>query len=223
MTGLRFGSYNNIAYGLEEKTPIDQNKKPWDGKKWVAIGDSLTEANSTASKKYHALIAEKTGITVLNYGKSGTGYGKTYSDFNNFADRVSELENVDCDVITIFGSFNDLSLELGTADDTGTSTLGGYMNTTFDNLFTAKPFISVGVITPTPWWGKTPGGTSENSVKAQDYCEMLIEICNRRSIPVLDLFHRSNLHPDDSGYRADQGYQSPHRGPGTDEGIRKGD
>ena len=89
------------------------------------------------------------------------------------------------------------------ADDTGTDTIGGFMNTTFDNLFATKPFVSVGVITPSPWWGYTPDGTTENSTKAQAYCEMLIEICNKRSIPVLDLFHNSNLHPNDSGFRTE--------------------
>lgn len=170
----------------------------WKNKTWVCVGDSITENNATASVKYHALIADKTGINVLNYGKSGTGYGKTYGTSNNFADRVLELANVDCDIITIFGSFNDMSIALGTADDTGTETLGGWMNTTFDNLYNTKPFVSVGVILPTPWGSRTPTDPTSDQSK---YCDMLAEICRRRSIPVLDLFHNSNLHPDKSNYR----------------------
>ena len=184
----------------------------WQGKKWVAMGDSLTENNVTASKKYHTLIAEETGIEVLNYGKSGTGYGKTYTwdgvTSENFCDRVLTLENVDCDVITIFGSFNDMSLELGTADDTGTDTLGGYMNTTFDRLYSVKPFVSVGVILPTPWWGRTPLGSTENERQAIAYCDLLLEICRRRSIPVLDLFHNSNFHPNEENFRNEFFYQA---------------
>lgn len=172
--------------------------RPWSGKTWVAIGDSLTENNATASEKYHKLIADKTGITVLNYGKSGTGYGKTYSTSENFADRVLTLSGIDCDIITIFGSFNDLSIPLGTADDSGTDTIGGYMNTTFDNLFATKPFISVGVIAPSPWWGKAPNDPTNN---ASQYVALLKEITSRRSIPFLDLFHCSNLHPNDSDFR----------------------
>ena len=211
---VRFGFYASAAihYSLYKKYKgllasdlTDELKqdifKEWNGKTWVVIGDSLTEANATASDKYHKIISEKTGITVLNYGRSGTGYGKTYGTSNNFANRALELENVDCDVITIFGSFNDLTIELGTADDTGTDTLGGWMNTTFDNLYTAKPFVSVGVILPTPWQGKTPDGSTADRAKAVQYCEMLKTIAERRSIPVLDLFHRSNLHPNDSDFR----------------------
>lgn len=208
--GIRFGVIINAnwSYSFKKVTPAvvadilsDNAAKIWKGKKWVAIGDSLTENNTTASEKYHYLIAQRTGITVLNYGKSGTGYGKTYGTSNNFANRVLELASADCDIITIFGSFNDLSLDLGTADDTGTDTLGGWMNTTFDNLYSAKPFVSVGIILPTPWWGRTPDGTTENRAKAVQYCEMLRTIAERRGIPVLDLFHRSNLHPNEENFR----------------------
>lgn len=201
--GSKVCSFKKIVPAVVADRISDYAQRDWLGKKWVVIGDSLTEINSTADKKYHDVIAEKTGITVYNYGKSGTGYGKTYSTYNNFADRVLELSDVDCDVITIFGGLNDLSITMGTADDTGTNTIGGWMNTTFDNLFTTKPFVSVGVILPTPWWGYAPIGTSENDQKAIQYCEMLTTICERRSIPVLNLFNRSNLHPDDSSFRTE--------------------
>ena len=111
--GIRLGVYidSTIGWSFKKVVPAVVADKlatsvtqKWANKKWVAIGDSLTENNATASKKYHALIAEETGIEVLNYGKSGTGYGKTYETNNNFCNRVLELANVDCDVITIFGS-----------------------------------------------------------------------------------------------------------------------
>ena len=34
------------------------------------------------------------------------------------------------------------------------------------------------------------------------YIDAIIEICKRKSIPVLDLYHKSNLHPDDADFRA---------------------
>ena len=219
---VRFGFYydpaNNHDYTLSRKekvfaagalteplwSELDERyyrEADWTGKKWVVVGDSLTEVNNTASVKYYNIIANKTGITVLNYGIGGTGYGNTGSGATNFAQRVLTLANVDCDLITIFGSFNDMGLELGTADDTGTDTLGGWMNTTFDNLYATKPFVSVGVILPTPWWGRSPDGSTEGRLKAVHYCDMLLEICRRRSIPVLDMFHNSNFHPNESNFR----------------------
>lgn len=192
-----------IANALEGQDAFTWVKNRLSTLTWVAVGDSLTEQNATASAKYHDLIAQLTGITVLNYGRSGTGYGKTYSTFDNFADRVLTLADVDFDVITIFGSFNDLSIDLGTADDTGTDTLGGFINTTLNNLYSVKPFVNVGIILPTPWWGVTPAGTSDRAIKGQQYCAMLLEICRRRSIPVLDLYHNSNLHPDSENFRTE--------------------
>ena len=219
---VRFGFYYNPAtnhdYTLSRKEKVFEagalteslwgeldekyyKEADWTDKKWVVVGDSLTEVNNTASVKYYNIIANKTGIQVLNYGIGGTGYGNTGSGATNFAQRVLTLGDVDCDLITIFGSFNDMGLELGTADDTGTDTLGGWMNTTFDNLYATKPFVSVGVILPTPWWGRSPDGSTEGRLKAVHYCDMLLEICRRRSIPVLDMFHNSNFHPNESNYR----------------------
>ena len=202
-TSIRLGVYVDATHNYrftKESDAVVANKLNgyWSDKTWVCVGDSLTAVNATATNKYHDLISAKTGIYVVNYGKDGTGYGKTYSTNNNFANRVLNLANISCNVITIFGSFNDMTLELGTADDTGTSTVGGWMNTTFDNLYATKPFVSVGVILPTPWWGDMPTDPTANPSK---YCDMLLEICRRRSIPVLDLFHNSNLHPDKSDYR----------------------
>lgn len=200
--------FNKITTSLIADSVAGQDAVTWVKNRlstltWVAMGDSLTEQNATASAKYHDLIAQLTGITVLNYGLSGTGYGKTYSTFDNFADRVLTLAEVDFDVITIFGSFNDLSIDLGTASDTGTDTIGGFINTTLNNLYSVKPFVNVGIILPTPWWAVTPSGTSDNAVKGQQYCDMLLEICRKRSIPVLDLFHNSNLHPNQENFRTE--------------------
>lgn len=212
--GFRIGFYAGSAvYSFQKRSyvisqqMIEEAMKNWKGKKWAVIGDSLTAANNTASRKYHALIAEKSGITVLNYGRDGTGYANPGQAGSSFADRALQLQNVDCDVITIFGSFNDLgesvTIELGTEADTGTGTVGGCMNTALDNLYAAKPFVPVGIILPTPWWGLTPDGSTENRAKAVQYCELLRKVAERRSIPVLDLFHRSGFHPNESNYRTE--------------------
>lgn len=166
-------------------------------KKWVAFGDSLTEINSKSNKAYHQYISEETGINVLNYGVSGTGYARTDQ---NFYTRVLQLADVDFDVITLFGSGNDLGsgLELGTANDTETTTIAGCINKTLDNLFSVKPFVSVGIITPTPWNGNTPDIEDADMKK---YSDLLIEIAKKRSIPVLDLYRESNLHPESETFR----------------------
>lgn len=172
---------------------------PWKGKKWTVVGDSLTEVNRRATKRYYDYVAEKTGISVYNMGYSGTGYMRGYDSNRAFYQRILNIPT-DSDVVTIFGSFNDLALisVIGTATDTGTDTIGGCINTTLDNLFSIMPLANVGIITPTPWETSTPLDPTNNANK---YVDLLIEICNLRGIPCLDLFHCSQLRPWEESYR----------------------
>ncbi len=167
-------------------------KRKWAGKKWACVGDSLTEANSRTTKNYHDYIADETNITVVNMGKSGSGYKRKYESSDAFYQRIANVPT-DSDVVTIFGSGNDLGagVELGTPTDTGTETLCGCINTTIDNLIAIMPTVQLGLITPTPWVGYNPA--TENAM--QNYANAIVQICKNRSIPCLDLYHCSNLRP----------------------------
>lgn len=60
------------------------------------------------------------------------------------------------------------------------------------------PLARLGIVTPTPWVGSMPSKTTCGMAK---YSEAIVEICKRRSIPCLDLYHESNLRPDDENFR----------------------
>ena len=169
---------------------------PWKGKKWVCVGDSLTEVNNRTTKHYHDYIAEKTGISVYNMGLSGSGYRARGSEDKAFYQRILNVPT-DADVVTIFGSFNDGLSNLGTADDTGTTTVGGCVNTTLDNLYSIIPTVQLGIVTPTPWIGANP----YTNPAANAYADLLLSICQKRSIPILNLYYESNLRPWDSTFR----------------------
>lgn len=173
----------------------------WFGKKWSVIGDSLTEINSTATAKYHDLISQKTGITVVNLGDGGTGYKATDGGAgDSFMDRVASVP-LDSDVITIFGSGNDLGSEneIGEVTDTGTTTLCGCINTTIDNLLARFPLANLGIVTPTPWQQYNPANTSN---KMALYADAIAQICKNRGIPCLDLYHCSGLRPWDATFKS---------------------
>lgn len=170
----------------------------WGGKKWAAMGDSLTEVNSRASKRYMDYIADVTGISVTNLGKSGTGYLKTYNNNANFLNRVNTIPT-DSDVVTIFGSGNDCNQTLGSVSDTGTNTVCGCINNTIDNIRSRITGVKLGIITPTPW-DNYPTTTTGN--KMANYCDALVEICKRKGVPCLDLYRCSNMVPWDSTFRA---------------------
>ena len=173
----------------------------WAGKKWAAIGDSLTEANIRTTLHYHDYIAELTGITVVNLGHSGAGYYARPSDYT-FRTQVQNVP-LDSDVVTIFGSGNDIGKkDLGEVTDTTQDTLCRYINDTLDNLYTRLPAVNLGVLPPTPWYGGSYDWTPENPGNPMElYCEAIVEICKRRSVPCLDLYHCSNLRPQNATAR----------------------
>ena len=81
----------------------------WTGKKWACVGDSLTAVNDRTDMHYHDYIAERTGITVVNMGSGGTGYKAREEEGRAFYQRVPSVPS-DADVVTIFGSGNDIGL-----------------------------------------------------------------------------------------------------------------
>lgn len=171
----------------------------WYGKKWVCVGDSLTEQNAATSIHYYDYVSETTDITPIIMGVSGSGYARKADQSQAFYQRISSCPT-DADVVTIFGSFNDLGtgLPIGSVDDNGTTTIAGCINKTIDNLQTVIPLVNLGIVAPAPWNTTQPS----TSGSAYDYVEMLKAICARRSIPFLDLWRCSNLRPWDADFRA---------------------
>lgn len=180
---------------------VDSDKEQGESikvKKWVVLGDSITEKNSKTTKNYHDYIAELTGINVINMGVSGTGY-KSYEDSNNaFYQRILSVP-ANADVVTIFGSGNDLGYgyTIGEATDTGTNTLCGCINKTIDNLYSVLPTVRLGIITSIPWGSFNPA--DDTNLMAQ-YSAKIVDICRLRGIPCLDLYHSSGLRPWDSDF-----------------------
>lgn len=165
----------------------------YSGKKWVCIGDSLTENNFRTTKNYHEYVAEKTGIIVDNKGMSGSGYKRSEDNGKAFYQTARYIPT-DADVVTIFGSGNDLAHidALGTITDTGTATICGCINMTINNIIAVKPDVSLGIISPTPWVNYPPSVSNNDMAR---YTDALRQICEYRSIPFLDLYHSSNLRP----------------------------
>jgi len=183
---------------IELSTGLGVKNNPWSGKKWVCVGDSLTEANSKTTKHYFDYISDATGISVVNMGISGTGYANGQATNNAFYQRVANVPT-DADVVTIFGSFNDIAtgLPIGSVTDSDTDTLAGCINTTLDNLFDTVPLANLGIVTPTPWTGYNPWN---GSAIGNEYVQMIIDICKKRGLMCLDLYHCSELRPWQTSY-----------------------
>lgn len=185
----------SVAFMLKVlKTVSADESWKWEGIKWVAFGDSLTDGSINADKKYHKLIAEKTGITVVDMGKGGTGYWRTNESGNAFYQRMANVP-VDADIITIFGSVNDWrtrndGVEIGTATDAiENGTLAGYINEAIDVAQTKAPYAQIALITPLDYHG-IPDDTMEA------IANIIVAVARARKIKCVDMYH-------DSGFRVD--------------------
>lgn len=195
--GVYYLGINYHVDYFEQTSVVPRNPSPWQcshkGKVWCCIGDSLTEANNRAKKHYFDYIAEDLGISVLNYGVSGTGY-KNYS----FANRIAWIAE-DFDILTIFGSFNDIDAdwELGDVSDADTATICGCINKAVANFFSYHPTKKIAIITPTPWkCGISYFGKETTLENMNEYVEALVAIARKNRIPCLDLYHNCGLNPD---------------------------
>lgn len=185
---------------------LDIVKTDYAGKTWCLMGDSLTDRGSLGQNVdiYEDYAKAKLGIITINYGHGGAGYLARVANNQAFFQIANTLSNPD--VITIFGSFNDTYDTLATygwgeTTDHNTNTIFGAMNTTFDNLITNYPNAVIGVIIPTPWSDRNSyDTTAQNKEKAEKYVNGLIEICERRNIPYLNLYTSSNLYPWDATF-----------------------
>lgn len=181
--------------GYLPKTLIGQN--------WCALGDSLTSKYTLGEgvPNYVQLVAERTGVTYYQQGHGGGGY---LADSNAF---LSLFPKDNSDIVTIFGSFNDVyvnDFRAGEAGTTDTSTLWGAVKKVIDNCYSVNPDIRIGLIAPTPWISVNPQQTGTNEAiseafshqgakAGEDYVQTLKEISDYYSIPFLDLYHNSGL------------------------------
>lgn len=194
---LKVGQYGGVLPKVYEVVGYEGDKE-WKDIKWVCVGDSLTEENIRTTKHYFDYIAEKTGISVVNMGVGGTGYKRGEDREVAFYQRIEDVP-ADADVVTIFGSGNDVSIlsSLGKITDTGTDTICGCINTTINRLYEINPAFQIGIIAPTPWVYHQPNNNSGMAV----YVNAMKDICELQGIPFLDLFHCSGFRPNDEKYR----------------------
>ena len=201
MLKVNWHTNNSFTAGavIERVLTYKADGNGWAGIRWACIGDSLTAVNAASNKHYCDYISDRTGIEVINCGAGGMGYWRgnaVNGAFYQTAERIPE-----CDVITIFGSGNDLADNSVFGDYTSTdlNTVAGCVNKTMDVLFDKHPTVPIGVISPTPW-GNNP--TTEPNNRMEQYVELLRQIAAYRGVPFLDLYHSSGMRPNDAKQNA---------------------
>ena len=195
-----------------EKVVEWHDKSPIANKKWVAIGDSWTAANTLGNTvaNYTNYVADRLGVTMINAAIGGTGY---VAQNGNYEDQFYNRQiPADGDAYTIFGSFNDVFVDgfkFGDVGDTDIKSLWGGMKATMDHIWSIKDNAAVGIIAPGPWGAFNP--QNENNwdklnMKANEVGEQYVltmkKFSDYYSLPFLDLYHQSGLRPWDSSFVA---------------------
>lgn len=170
---------------------------PLDGQTLVVLGGSIVQGQGVANDLCTRLAAA-TGANVVNLGVSGTGWMHRQEEGNAYYQRVADIPE-DADIVILSGGGNDRNDPLGTADSTGTDTVAGCIHATLDAVRARVPAARVCVAAPTPWQYYPPHNRGNDIAKLVD---VMAEICRRRGIPFLDLYHTSGLAPWDDTNRA---------------------
>ena len=178
------------------------------------LGDSITEGVGASCEQtiYHSVLKKETGLAVVrNYGISGTRFalqkGTTerpndnYVDVNSFCERFEQMDD-DADVVVVFGGTNDYGhgdAEMGNFSDRTPGSFYGACHYLFSGLIKKYIGKTIVIMTPLHRIGETKipeGKENGNFGILKDYVNIIREVAEYYSLPVLDLFATSGLQPE---------------------------
>ena len=183
-------------------------------KKINFLGDSITQGTGTSCPEhiYLNVLKESVGLAeARNYGISGTRYAiqkgtksrpkNDYVDVNSFSERFNQMED-DADIVVVFGGTNDYGH--------GDAPLGNFSDRTPETFYGACHYLYSGLIRK--YMGKTivimtplhRGNELSECGEAKEkrygslrkYVNIMREVAEYYSIPILDLYANSGLQPE---------------------------
>lgn len=173
------------------------------GKKFVFLGDSITEGYGVADKANiftNRLASEYHLEKALNYGIGGTRIARqTGADTcaAAYCDRFAAMD-ADADFVIVFGGTNDYghgNAPFGKFEDRTETTFYGALHVLMIGLITRYPHSTIVFMTPTHrGWDMIP--SQFNSRPLSDYVDAIKEVARYYSIPVLDLYAMGGMQPD---------------------------
>lgn len=183
-----------LIKNLESKLPLQLFEK-----RWLAIGDSLTDYTFrpySTYKNYAEQLSGKFNMSVYNYGQSGSGFYGRYNSLNQITQPETGV-----DFITVFLGTNDWgnigsnNKALGVFGDSTDSTISGCINLFIQDLNNRFPNTPVFFFTPLPRfdaWGENSVNNSQG-YKLNELVEIIKRYAHHYSLPVLDLYNESNF------------------------------
>lgn len=177
------------------------------GTKINFLGDSITEGAGTSShdKMFTMLIEREYGAICQNYGIGGTRIARQKTPTEekwdrDFISRVPEMDN-DADIVVVFGGTNDFGhgdALLGTMSDRTPYTFYGALHCLYTALTEKYPDVPVVILTPLHRLNEdSPKGDNKPAPVGtlKEYVNIIREVAEYYSFPVLDLYKESGLQP----------------------------
>ncbi|MDD2970747.1 MAG: GDSL-type esterase/lipase family protein [Lachnospiraceae bacterium] len=156
------------------------------------LGDSVTagEKLSSQSQTYAALLGNKMGATVRNYGLGGSAVAGNHPD--RFLDRYVAMDP-NANVIFVFGGTNDWGFDtaLGTFGDRHQETFYGGLNQLMCGLQQMYP--SADIVFLTPLRRENDGKKNAYGNTLNQYAQAVIDMAGFYNFRVLDLYTPANL------------------------------
>ena len=185
-----------------------------EGLKINFLGDSITYGVGTTSaeKIYHAILKEETNLSLVrNYGIGGTRYAvqnpdspipeNEYVDVNSFCERFDQMDN-DADIVVVFGGTNDYghgNARMGVFSDRTPDTFYGACHYLYSGLIKKYLGKTIVIMTPLHRIGELEVPQIKCSTDygvLKDYVDVIREVAEFYSLPVLDLYATSGLQPE---------------------------
>lgn len=177
-------------------------------KKINFLGDSITEGCGASENSlcYVSQVATKSGAICRNYGIGGTRIARQQTPTEPkwdqyFGSRVEGMEN-DADIVCIFGGTNDFGhgdAPIGEFSDRTDDTYYGAWHNLCVSLITKYPTAKIAIFTPLHRCNEDNPLGSDNkkiaSLPLKGYVDIVREVAEYYSLPVLDLYAESGLQP----------------------------
>ena len=177
------------------------------GTKINFLGDSITEGAGTSShdKMFTMLIEREYGAICQNYGIGGTRIARQKTPTEekwdrDFISRVPEMD-ADADIVVVFGGTNDFGhgdAPMGTMSDRTPYTFYGALHCLYTALIEKYPDVPIVVLTPLHRITEDiPTGDNKPAPVGtlKEYVNIIREVAEYYSFPVLDLYKESGLQP----------------------------
>ncbi len=199
------------------------------GLKALFLGDSITSGHgaSAPEKVWWYVLGEHTGMQTIGYGIGGTRIARQIRKSDkeiwdrDFCRRATEMDK-DADIIGVFGGTNDYGhgfAPIGQPYDNDPYSFYGALNYLYTYLQSTYPNAFIFVMTPTHRRNENclrGDGYKPEMLPLKGYVEIIREVAEKYSLPVLDLYRESGinplipqqkeafmpdgLHPNDAGY-----------------------